>query len=66
MNIININDKNYLNVPNDNKHAITNKLEINLLDTINDKDIFEGIKNIQNIKINDKNKKKISMMRLIT
>ena len=46
-----------MNVPNDNKEEIINKLEINLLDTINDKDIFERIKNIQNIRINDKNKK---------
>ena len=57
MNIININAKNDSNIPKFDKDSSYNKLEINLLDTINNKDLFHNIKNNQNFKIRNSDKK---------
>ena len=57
MNIININAKNDSNIPKFDNDSSNNKLEINLLDTINNKDLFQNIKNNQNFKIRNSDKK---------
>ena len=57
MNIININEENNSNGENKVKEIDINKLEIDLLETINENDLFKNIENNVKIKNNFMDKK---------
>ena len=56
MNIININENNNTNNSKEGEELFPKKYEIDLLDTINDKYLFDNLKNSPNNKINNNNK----------
>ena len=56
MNIININENNNTNNSKEDEELFPKKYEIDLLDTINDKYLFDNLKNSPNNKINNNNK----------
>ena len=61
MNIININDEYNSKIEKNNEDINSNNLEIDLLETINKKDLFKNIENYEHIKKNFMNKKNILM-----